>query len=356
MAKPIINYFKAFDAILEREITFSYIGSQVFANKLYIYDNETNTLVYSEKQTTMQLKHILPSNTLVNGKTYYMKLSVFDVNDTESVLSNSLLFKTLKSPSFSIVNVVDGQTITSSRLDVSLLYSQEQGELLSEYKITLYDASQQVLADSGILYDDNLSHTFTGLLEKHLYYIRGTGVTVNGMSVDTGYVSFNVEYYSPTLESIVNLSNIHEDGVVRIDSGIKVIGFNLNPETPTFINDNMVDLSDKDSYINYNDGFNINDDFTLQLQVMNLTPYKPIIIPSNKLKDITLVYMINTFSGTSQSKAYFILKVQDTISDYMLYSDYFDIPDATDLIHIWIRRINNIYELKVENITKGVVV
>lgn len=355
MAKPIINNFKAFDATLEREITFSYIGNQVFANKLYIYDNETNALVYSEKQTTMQLKHILPPNTLTNGNTYHMKFSVFDVNDTESTLSNSLLFKTLKSPSFSIVNVVDGQTITSSQLGVSLLYTQEQGELLSEYKITLYDASQQVLVDSGVLYDDNLSHTFTGLLHGHLYYVRGTGVTVNDMVVDTGFISFNIEYYSPDLWSLVSLTNISEDGVVRIDSGIKIIEFTSNPETPIFINENMVDLSDEDYYVDYNDGFNINDDFTLQLQVMNLTPYKSIIVSSNGLKDITLTYMINTFSGESQSKAYFILKVQDTISDYMLYSDYFDIPDSTDLIHIWIRRINNIYELKVENTTKGVV-
>lgn len=351
MSKPIITNFKAFDSTLEKAIIFSYRGNQVFANKLYIYNNDTNALVYSEKQTSMQLRHILPANTLVNGNIYYMKLSVFDVNDIESPLSNTLLFKTLKTPSFSIINLVDGQTVASSKLDISLLYTQEQGELLSEYKIELYDASQQLLENSDMLYDDSLTYTFSGLLDNHLYYIRAMCVTVNGMTVSTDYISFNVKYYSPSLESIVNLTNIFEDGMIKIDSGIKIIDFDTNPETPIYINGNMVDLSANDAYVNYNDGFNINDDFLIQMLAMNLTAHKPILQLSNGMKKITITYMINTFSNTSQTKSYLMLEVQSSISDYILYSDYIDVPDATDLLQIWLRRIDNLYEIRFENLS-----
>lgn len=130
----------AFDARYDRE--FKYLWSsgnnQSIANTLIIRDNETNSIVYNNKQETLLLKHILPANTLQNGKTYNVSIQVFDRDGKASELSDTLIFKCYTTPTISL-NVINEQVIRNSSYLFIINYEQIEGEELQYYSLELYD-------------------------------------------------------------------------------------------------------------------------------------------------------------------------------------------------------------------------
>ena len=101
---PILYNIEAFDANNPKTFQFIWNGNQSFGNRLYIYENGTK-LVYSKPDTTMQLKHTLPANTLVNGVSYTAKVIVIDIDGTESELSDPILFSCFTTPTFTFDNI-----------------------------------------------------------------------------------------------------------------------------------------------------------------------------------------------------------------------------------------------------------
>ena len=67
MAKAQLYNADAWDSSKEHIFRFLWDGNQSFGNILQIRNNLTDTIVYEESETTMQLKHTVPANTLKNG-------------------------------------------------------------------------------------------------------------------------------------------------------------------------------------------------------------------------------------------------------------------------------------------------
>ena len=103
--KPILYLINTFDASTEQEIRFVWEGNQSFSNTCIITENLTEKVVYKETQTTMQLKHVLPANSLVNGKRYNARISTMDINDDESDSSSPVQFYCFTYPSFNFTNI-----------------------------------------------------------------------------------------------------------------------------------------------------------------------------------------------------------------------------------------------------------
>lgn len=68
MAKPHVQKITPFDANKPYEISLSWAGNRAHANRILIYDNETNNLVFDDMVSTYTLKHTIPAYTLTNGK------------------------------------------------------------------------------------------------------------------------------------------------------------------------------------------------------------------------------------------------------------------------------------------------
>lgn len=91
-ARPIIQRIQPFDSTKDYEITLSWMGNRAHANRIIIYDNDTNNVVFDDMVSSYALKHKIPAYTLQNNKKYTIQAQIYDVENIPSALSNKVLF------------------------------------------------------------------------------------------------------------------------------------------------------------------------------------------------------------------------------------------------------------------------
>lgn len=338
MAKPIISgTIVPFDARYEHTFKLSWSGNRSYGNRVIIYKADNLSKIYDRSVTSYILSHTLPANTLVNGEQYIIQCQIIEQNNMASVLSDKILFYTFESPSFYFSNIVSGQKIESSSYTAIVHYSQSDLEEIESWKFYLYAANKSVLHESKSMYGSEISYTYRGLESGVSYYIRCQGVTRKGIIVDTGLVDIYVYYKNPSSYSRLYAVNDPIKGYVKYDTNIIIIQYNGN-EVFQF-EDGKIDLTDKSIY--YDKGFTISGDFTLIIRGTNLYQSKEIFVASNdnySLKISSYIY--------DEGKLRFKLTVPNGLTNYILYSDE-QVFDDTDMVTIWVRRINNIYQMHV---------
>lgn len=101
MAKPIVNKITPFDAEMDKEIGFTWNGSQSYANRLIIYNADSMEKIYDKTITTFTHSHTIPAGTLKNGSngSHNLRRSMWIIwraacltNDTFRLLRPPLLF------------------------------------------------------------------------------------------------------------------------------------------------------------------------------------------------------------------------------------------------------------------------
>jgi len=346
MSTPILTNQSAFDSIYVHNFTFTWNGSQAFKNRLVIKKNSDDSIIYDSVITTFQLYHTLPLNTLINGTLYNAKLSVFDINNVESSFSNTILFYCYSSPVFYFSNIAEEQVIQNSSFLAQLFYSQTEGELLRSYQATLYDSNKSQLYTTGLVYSTNLEISLSNLSDSSQYFIRAIGQTINGMSLDTGYISFSVTYIQPALYSLLELTNVPNKGYIKITSNMISVEGTSTPNPPTYINNEKVDLSASGTNVIFDNGFTITKDFSFDLLGQDFTSYSTICELNNGSYKIEVISMIGKFDGQSVQQMYFTLNVYNSITNYRICSNPMAIPDASQQVYILIRRIGNLYDIK----------
>lgn len=353
LTTPILYSIAAFDATKEQTFTFNVLGgSQVVANTLTIKNNATLATVYSETQTTFKFEHVLPAGTLINGTYYQATLTTKDAEGNESSPSSPIQFYCYSQPTFGITNMPTGNIITNSSFAFNVQYNQIQGEILNAYVFNLYSVSGVLISTSGTLYNTDttlpltISYLFSGFEDRASYIIEVTGVTANGTQISTGRVNFTTNYTTPDTFSFLFLTNNCRGGYITIESNVIGIDGSTNPDPPTYIDNKEIDLREDGSYVEWNDGYEINGDWTMRLWGRNFNPNKEIFRFSNVNGDIiTVVYCAN------DSQCWYELRAihNGDYWGYVVESNYIDLPEDTEQLFCWVRRIGNIYELKMEN-------
>ena len=340
MAKPQINRIQPFDANYDYEISITWTGNRAHANRIIIRDNETNDIVFDDTVSSYDLKHTIPASAhaLTNGKKYIIQAQVYDEENIPSALSDKVLFYTFEKPDFYFNNILENKEITSASFSASVYYFSSDWENISSYNFYLYDATKKVLLESSVLNDDaNINYTYRGLENNTVYYIRCVGVTVNGMPLDTGYVEISVKYENPNSYARIYTTALPSQGCVQVSSNLIIIQYN---GTDDFQYENgMIDLRDKTLY--YNEGFLIEDDFTLLLRGKNLWQTAEILKMSNANMGLTLSSRIY-----SNGRLRFRLIVPNGVCNYLLYSDW-QVFENDDLLTIAIRRKDNMYQMDI---------
>ena len=346
MAKPIIRNINCFDATKDYEVEIIWTGNRSYSNKIVIYDNKTNEKVFEETQTTFSLKHKIPANTLTNGinKTWVIQAQTFDKEGTASVLSDKVLFHTFGTPQFFFRDgnnhLADGYKVTDSSYQGIIYYQSDDLEDLSSYKFYLYDVSMKLLLETDQMNDPrNITYNYRGLENNTEYYIQCMGITKNGMSLDTGLVRIFVRYTNPSQYSRIFADVLPNRGCVQVGSNIIIIQYN-GDEIFSYI-DGMIDLRGKN--LTYDEGFIIEDDFSLQICGYNLWQNAEIFRFSNDIYSFSLTSRIYT-DGTLR----FRILVPNGVSHYIVYSEPLKFRNI-DMITILVKRINNIYGIYVKN-------
>ena len=287
LTQPIVNPISAFDATRAHNITFTVIGgAQVVANRLVISNNETGAIVYNKTAITMKLEHTIPANTLTNGGYYNAVVYTIDNANNESVASTAVPFYCYSQPVLTIDNIPATETIENGTYTFTGTYIQQEGEILNSYQYTLYDSNKNVLSKTPLIYyetDSSLSYTFVGMSNDTSYYIELSGETVNGTHITSGVIYFTVRYIQPASFAICDLVNNCDDGYIQVSSNIVAIDGKSNPDPPIYIDDKEVDLREPDSWVEWDSGFRIQDDFTLRAWGRDFNPYEPIITLKNDI-------------------------------------------------------------------------
>lgn len=285
LTQPILNPIAAFDATVEHTISFVAIGgAQVLGNRLVISNNQTGAVVYNQMQTTMRLEHVIPANTLQNGGYYNAVVYTVSSGGEESVASTAVPFYCYSRPTLTINNIPATETIENGTYTFTASYSQAENELLDSYQFTLYDSNRNILSQSNLIYyqtDSSLSYTFVGMSNDTAYYIGITGETVNGTQITSGLVYFTVRYSQPASFAICDLVNDCENGYIQISSNIVAIDGKSNPDPPIYIDDKEVDLREHGSWVEWDEGFDIQNDFTMRVWGRDFNEYENIITLKN---------------------------------------------------------------------------
>lgn len=359
LTTPILYTPPAFDGNNPYTFTFNVIGgSQVVANQLTIIDQSTGTQIYQAKQTTFAFTHTVPAGTLTNGVYYQATLITYDAQNNPSSQSNAVQFYCYSTPTITFTNIPSSGIINNATWDFSFTYAQAEGELLNSYVVTLYDAQQIAIANSGTLYvgstttpPTDLNYQFAGLLDSTAYYIKVVGITVNNTNVETALTPFTVQYVKPNVFSIVQLTNNCNGGYINIKSNLANIEGTSNPSPPIYIDDDTaVDSRGDGYYVVWGNGYEINGDFTLSLWGQAFNDNTPIITMQSPTGSIVIRYC-HGLDDDENPMDYADCTVTQGGSIYYIYSPYIIPATTSDNMQVWLRRINNVYELGLYNLS-----
>ena len=357
LTTPILYTVSAFDATQAQIFTFNVIGgTQVVANTLTIKDNATLTTIYSETQTTFKFIHTLPANTLTNGTYYQATLTTKDAQGNVSNVSAPIQFYCYSQPNFTISNMPSSNVVRNSSFAFEVTYNQAEGETLNEYIFNLYSASGALVSTSGAMYNTSaelplvISYLFSGFEDNASYSIEVNGVTANGTQITTGRIAFTTDYTKPDMFSFLFLTNNCKSGYITIRSNVVGIDGIANPEPPVFIGNQEVDLRASGSYVEWIEGYTVTDDWTLRIWGRDYNSNSEIFRFSNIDGDIiTIDYCADDTNCWFEMRA----KHNDWLWGYVTESSHIALPTDTEQMFCWLRRIGNLYELKIEN--RGVV-
>lgn len=248
LVKPTINDIIAFDATSAYTVTFTANGgSRVVKNQIYIVTNNDNeTVKYNNTVTSFDLSHTIPANTLSNGVYYKVRIRTYDELNNASEWSDYYPFRCYTTPNLYFISLPS--VISNSTYTFNLRYTQLESEKLDYAIIRLYNNNNIELQNSGNLYNANtppinFNYTVNNLKNNTQYKVRATGMTVEGTIVDTGLITFRVDY--ETIPNTDSISAIVDDcnGYVNVQSNVIVkVNVSHNPETLKYIDDEMVNL------------------------------------------------------------------------------------------------------------------
>lgn len=352
--QAIIYNITPFDADIGTTIKFIWNGNQVFKNRCIIKKNDTNEIVYDNTVDSFKLEHEIDLSlaNLINGQKYNVFITVFDKENNESdIQSLGMSCLCLKTPIFQFKDIADGQIIASSSYEFSLEYSQENGELLDSWSITIYNKSLTELAGSGVKYNtDEMSYTTSGFSNNTEYVIRGQGQTINGMPVDTGYIDIAVSYQASTIFSTLDPINVQDIGAIHIRSNIISLEGKLDKDG-IYIDNEFIDL--RDNVMTYDEGFAFSGDFSFVLLFYGMKPNDTILTMYDDTGtfqlDVTYRITKAMENRTVVTKSLFELMVTNNDVKYVLYSNKLPLLTATDMVGLKIARENCLYDIKICN-------
>jgi hypothetical protein len=330
----IISPIIPFSASQSYTFKFSVIsGDQVYSNELEIQKNSDYTQVYLLKIDSFKFEHTINAGVLTNGVEYRCRIRTYNANGQYSNWSDWVVFKCLSTPIVQITNIIDGK-INNQTYTFTGSYSQAEGELLQSYKFLLYNGQGVLLSVSPELFDGLLQYEFTGLQNGVTYKIELKVITVNQVEATTGLVSFIPNYIQPRLATVITLKNIKDQASVEVSANIiQIIGYGSN-----FTYENNEWANVKNGMVYFQDGFNINKDFTLKIWLKNITENEIFLRLLGKYGEIRLIYYQNKI------RAY---KIVNNFTSYFV-SNEITISAVDNVVFIFMQQINDLINLQAE--------
>ena len=352
--KPVIKPITPFDARLGTTIKAVYSGNMPYYNRVIVQDATTLTVVYDRTIGTRDYSHTLDPSykgsavatgdvgyALINGRRYTATIQFFGASLSDPFLvSDKISFLTRSTPQFYFDGVTDGMIIDIASIGLDLVYAQAETEMLVSYQFMIYDNNKKLLQETDIKYDlSDMTYTFKGLSNLTSYYVRALGMTKNGISLDTGYWEIRTQYQNPSVYARMFVSN--DINTSENEYWTNFIMIDADSDEGYYYEDGWIYLNNGQN-VTYSKGFRIEGDATWFIRAKDMDYERVFLEVYDATGDGFYLEGIRDINRTLR----FRLVVPGSVSNYMLYSQRMDI-DWPDIVNIWVRRINNIYQLVV---------
>jgi hypothetical protein len=345
--KPSISQIIPFDATQDYILPFILDPStdQCFGNRIIIYNNSTNAVVYDNTVTSFLISHDIPINTLVNGTIYKITVAYFNLSGTYSSFSDGTIFKCLATPIVSLSNLAANQIVASNTFTPIGLWSEANGDSLNTYEYYLYDGNGVPLQSSPTLFyspSNVIQYQFTNLINNTKYGIALHTMSVSGVEVDIAIIYFTVEYIAPSFSGTLLLTNLSDSGQVQIQSDVvQVIGQSTGQVS--FQGSDWIDLSQGNTVtFDSAHGMNVFSNFTLGFFGKDIILDVPFITLTTLLGKIELCW--RSWNGCINATK----TVNGSLtSPYNIFEQKVSLT-LTNEIYVQLKQINNLLDLQYE--------
>lgn len=268
LVRPSLPSMTVMDAGYDQIITFDVFGGDQYNGfDVEIYNNETNVLHFSASKTTYSNTYNIEAGVLANGVDYRFRVRTKIGDSSYSEYSDFMLLKCYTKPVCTINNlqIVDNKrVINNQNYTFEGTYFQAEGVGLSNYQYVLYNQNKEVIQEFNKVYTDitSVNQKVEGFSPVSEYYIELICTDQYEQVVSSGLVHFYVEYEAPRIKQVVNLENEKETASVKISSNMIQIIFKSDSDTPKYINEQEIDLTNNRIYLD--EQMNLVGNFTLK--------------------------------------------------------------------------------------------
>jgi hypothetical protein len=305
------------------------------------------TLVAANIVNTLSSNNIVfpQSSSFTNGKRYAIETIVYDDTNgrgNASTPSDKLFFWALTTPTFEFVGLTntddpttgEDNIINSSSYNAIVNYQQAEGEQLASYIFYWYDNGKVLLSQTDAQYDvTSVAYNYKGLESDKIYYIRCTGLTRNGISVDTGYVII-----FPSYARTGNYAQIYadvSDGTGIVTYKTNIVDVKATRDDYNYVDNVYIDLTNDE--VEYNSDFNIEKDMSI---VVRFKEAKGKIISFSGNGYTADVYAVVDDNGYTRYK----LVVPNALSNYVIYSEPLLVNKNTIVI-LYVSKHEDLYRI-----------
>lgn len=363
MSKPVLYAISAFDATQEHIFTFSFSGGQIINVNAKIYNNETGAVVYNGTYTTQKPQFLLPAWSIKNSEIpYNIEIRIYtNTNGGEySEFSDKYQFYCITTPTFKFKNlsVEDKNTISDSTTSLSIEYKsvESENEQLDSYQYFLYSAAKVVIDKSEVFYSLGKSFAISYLSNDTDYYVRATGVTKNGMRLDTGFIHIYADYVVSVTYLAVEPVNRKRYGDIVVKSNVVSIdGFGV-PDPMQYLTEQDVAagenkyrtgvvLANYGDYIIFNENFTLQSEFDMELVMMRMYPNRRIVTLRGENGSIEL-YMCQRKLDSEESTSTYVILI-DKDAEYTVQSN--KIVYEEGYLTISLKRQGGLFDIHIQN-------
>lgn len=290
--RPVLQPVKPFDATKDFTFTFSVqSGPQVQAHEFIVINNANNAIVYQSTQNSLVLRHLLPSNTLINGGEYRARVRVRDLQNNWSSYSEDIIFYTLAPPIITFTNIDSLDRVYNQTEIFRATYYHPQNEPLQSYRFILYNQNKSLLHSFPEQFGTGMQplvQEVAGLINGNTYYIEIRTLSQKGQEGSSGLVMFVPFYITPRLFTTLTAEPDFKQGAIKLSANILQIimklydpqNVEIPAETIVYTDDEKLDMN-RPNYAKLvaAEGFNINQpDFVLQIWGSDFIIDEPLLI------------------------------------------------------------------------------
>ena len=358
-------------------------GDEPEGSKLYVQDISSSGDNYVYQGTSKLYpwykgdgiyEHWMPLNSISNEKQYRAFLITYN-DDGTSQISNTRVFWTISTPTVLGVNYIASLSWASYNFIFNYSPGVGNKELLKSYNIKMYDENDVMVSSTGVKtvsysYEENsgkytFSRVFTGFQNGDRFHIDVDIVTEHDF-IDTysNVFSFSVNYMESGVgNDILQLNNLCDEGRVEITVNLSSLPGTGEGDIE-YIDNKEADLRTKNKKtpsVTWDKNIVIPDGYVLRVWGRDFDTYETIgggtpnvynIMLENEIRQVGIFYN----EDKEEDLAWFELHADNhpdltSIKDvHVVFSDAISIPEDKDQLFLWVKYVDNLFELIIENL------